>query len=64
MIKKLRYLQASNILQIEVELKKSHNKILRINVYFWETAYLLYPSPNLTLTVISRFGQNVRFGEG
>ena len=23
-----------------------------------------YPSPNLTLTLTSRFGQNVRFGEG
>ena len=23
-----------------------------------------YPSPNLTLTLSSRFGQNVRFGEG
>ena len=23
-----------------------------------------YPSPNLTLTLTSRFGQNARFGEG
>ena len=47
MIKKLQYLQASNILQIEIELKKSHTKILRINVYFWETAYLPLPKPNI-----------------
>ena len=29
---------------------------------FWEIA--TYPSPNLTLTLTSRFGQNVRFGVG
>ena len=32
------------------------------NVCFWETA--TYPFPSLTVTHSSRFGQNVRFGEG
>ena len=33
------------------------------NVCFWETGPT-YPSPNLTVTVTCRFGQNVRFGVG
>ena len=34
-----------------------------INVCFWETAHLPLPKPNIQ-TLTSRFGQNVRFGEG
>ena len=37
-------------------------KKLQINVCFWVTAHP--PLPNLTLTLASRFGQNVRFGKG
>ena len=33
-----------------------------INVGFWENA--TYSSPKLTLTLTSRLGQNVGFGEG
>ena len=37
-------------------------KISRINLGVWETVHL--PSPKLTLTLTSHFGQNDGLGEG
>ena len=42
---------------------KSESDVISGSMYF-SGKLPTYSSPNLTLTLTSRFGQNIRFGEG